>query len=224
MKNNRVQLKDKDFLEVENTFEYEERISQLKEFINKNQKEIRNVDTNTTEEEIRKIDKHFDANLKELEVLEEMFQKTEDFHSKETIMELEAMYREVQHNYLTAQMKRVSFGMEEITKSIRKLNEEMDISFSNVRKKTNEITGNILFSVIAIVLGISLVSSMITGITKLELPYLFVYFVTILWLSITVMGMAYLLLREYDKKSQTILMVIILATVLLGCIFYFTFR
>ena len=153
-----------------------------------------------------------------------MFQKTEDFHNKETITELYGMYREVQHNYLTAQMNRVSFGMEEMTRSIHKLNEEMDKSFLHIRKKTNEITGNILFSVIAIVLGISLVSSMITGITKLELQYLFVYFTTIGWLSITVMGMAYFLLREYDRKSKTILMVILIASVLLSIVLYFTFR
>ena len=36
MKNNRFQLNFKDSLELENKMEYEERIFQLKEFINKN--------------------------------------------------------------------------------------------------------------------------------------------------------------------------------------------
>ena len=97
------------------------------------------------------------------------------------------------------------------------------LAFLNIKKKTNDITSNILFSVIAIVLGISLVTAMITGIQKLDTHYLLVYFVSIGWLAIIVMGTAYLLVRDYDKKSQSILVVIGIFTFVLIIVMYFTF-
>ena len=225
MKNEKFELKtsDKPELSITNS-ELEERIHNLKKFLNNNQKEIRKINKNTLEEEMNIIDKHFNDNLKELEVLEETIQKLDNINYDNEIKELESMYREIQHNYLSVQMNRITVGMEEISKSINDMQNEIERSFDNVKEKTNNITGNILFSVIAIVLGISLVSAMVTGVEKLNPNYLLVYFTSISWIAITVMGLAYLLLRQYDKKSKSILFVIGFATIILALVMYFTFK
>lgn len=207
-------LKLKIIVKQENT--YQKRLQKLEENIKHNQEEIHKLNKESTLFAIERVDRYFNDNLEELNDLIEIFSDTKDNDLKKYVSSLESLYKEVQNNYLNKKIEIMDEKMEFVNKSINE-------SLEKLKEDTNNITGNILFSVIAIVLGVSLVNAMTGAITNMEPRYYFAYYITIGWLAVLVIGLAYLLLRSYDRKSKIILGVICLATLILGLALYFSF-
>ncbi len=215
MKNNEIKFKP-EYNKSLDIISYAKKIQRLENKIKDNQKEISEIDKDYSEEKLEKIDADFYTNLKELGDLIEIQNYIEETAIKTKISQLDNLYKEVQNTYINKKIKLIDEKMSFV-------NKDMNEAIERVRDNTNSITGNILFSVIAIVLGISLVSTMTSAISSLEPKYYLSYYVTIGWLAILVLGFSYLLLRTYDKKSTAIIIVIGFATWVLSLVFYFSF-
>lgn len=192
------------------------RIRRLENNLKRNQEAIKKLNKDSIEKQICSVDDEFSANLKELSNLKEMQNDLKDKEAMNKINRLENLYNEVQNNYLNKKIKIIDEKM-------LSLNQNVNSSIDRIKKSTNEITGNILFSVIGILLGVSLISAMTGAIKGMEAKYYFPYYVTMGWLAILVLGFSYLLVRDYDKKSTAILIVVVFATLALLCVFYFSF-
>lgn len=218
MKNKDIKLKNLKYNEDE-TLElkiYRFRLDRLESCLKENKLEIKRLNKESTEEQIRRVDAHFNANLKDLGDLKEMQRDVKDLMVPIYLSRLENLYNENQNEYLNRKITLIDEKLENV-------NEEINKSIDKVKENTNNITGNILFSLISIVLGISLVSAMTSAIKDMDSKYYLPYYVTIAWLAIIVIGFSYLLLRNYDKKSLLILGVIAFVTVVLILIFYISF-
>ena len=209
-----LNLKIKSVLEPTST--YTIRLQRLEKRIKQNQREISKLNQDSTKDYLKRVERYFNDNLRELNDLIEILSDTKNDSLKKYINNLENLYKEVQNNYLNKKIEIIDEKMKIVNKSIQ---ENLD----KLKEDTNNITGNILFSVIAIVLGVSLVNAMTGAIVNMDAKYYFAYYVTIGWLAILVIGFSYLLLRSYDKKSRVILEIICLATFILGIVFYFSF-
>lgn len=206
----RIQINTKN--EEIDVSEYKKRINKLKKNIRHNGFEIDHIVYNISEVDLNKIESHFSENLNLLRELEEYINESNDVSLKNSIAEVLSLYRSVQNSLLSKKMMLID----------KKL-EFLDYSIDGVKEKTDEITGNILFSTIAIFLGISLVTSMIAGIDKISREHLLVYYVTIGWLATTIIGISFLLLRNFNKKSTFILMVIGIFSFILLLVIWKTF-
>ncbi len=196
--------------------DYRKRLQRLENRIKYNQNEINRLSKESTKDAINKVDRYFNDNLKELNDLIEIANDMKDDHLKNYLSSLDSLYKEVQNNYLNKKIEIIDEKMDFVNKSLNDALEE-------VKENTNTITGNLLFSVISILLGISLVSAMTGTIKDMEPKYYFAYYVTIGWLAILFIGFSYLLIRVFDNKSKMILGVIFLATLLLGFVFSISF-
>lgn len=196
--------------------EFKERIHKLRKYIDNNIKEIKNMIDEATDGDIDIATLHFNSNLAELTQLEEILSSSSDDANSRMVSELSRMFRELENQYLNMQISSVN-------KRIIKEDILIEESRKKIETKINDITGNILFSVIAIVLGLSLVSSMIEAIKSLDAKLYLVFYTTVTWIATVVMGLSYLLLRSYDKKSKNILFIICLVTLVLIGAFIFTF-
>lgn len=196
--------------------EFRERINKLRKYIDNNLKEIKNIAYDNFTGDINIVIEHFNSNLIELTQLEELSESSHDDANRKMVLELSRTFRELQNQYLTMQVK-------SINKRIKAEEGLIDESTKKIEAKINDITGNILFSVIAIVLGLSLVSSMIEAVSNIDPRFYLIFYVTVAWIACVVMGLAYLLLRSYDEKSKNILIILCLVTLVLIGTFIFTF-
>lgn len=196
--------------------EFGNRFNKLRKYIDNNLKEIKNIANDDFASDINIVIEHFNFNLSELTQLEELSESSRVDGNRKMVNELSRMFRELQNQYLNMQIN-------SINKRIKREDKLIEESRKKIETKISDITGNILFSVIAIVLGLSLVSSMIEAIKNLDPRFYLIFYVTITWIATVVMGLSYLLLRSYDEKSKNILIIICLVTLILMGAFLFTY-
>lgn len=210
---NKNQIKTNDNIDILN------KIKVLEKHIIANTKKIQNLTINSSDDEINRTEKNFNKTTDNLSTMEAIISDKEFDNKMNLQKELEPvqrMYRDLQNIYIS---KRIEL----IDKKTQKLDNHIKKSLNNVTEDINKITENLLFSVISILLGISLVTSMITGIEKLDPGDMLPYFVSICWVSIIVLGFAYILIRLYDKKTRFIITSMIIATIVLSLVMIYTY-
>lgn len=199
------------------TLELNKRIQKLKKYIDNNVVEMEKISFENYDSDFITIKKHYNSNLNELVQLEEISDSSGNDDIKRNINQLSRMFRESQNQYLDMCVRAIDNKIDVESKKI-------EDSKKSVDDKINEMTGNILFSVIAIVLGLSLVSSMVEAVKGLDTRFYLIFYVTATWITIVVIGTAYLLLRSFDKKSKNILIAIFLVTMGLIFALLFTYK
>lgn len=199
----------------------EEKIDNLIKYTGNNSKEINNLSVDSPEEILNKTEKHFNNNSQSLGFLEEMVSDVGlnnlDAEYTKKYELIQRTYRNIQNNYFT---KKIEILNEKTKKYTKEKNEEIRQSVEKATSETNKITENLLLSVISIFLGVSLVTAMITGIEKMGITNMFAYFTSICWITIIVLGFAYILVRQEDSKTKYIITTMILTTIILAFVLY----
>lgn len=142
-------------------------------------------------DECIKYEKELSSITNELGNLEELARDNSSVKTK--ISRLNSIYRNLQNKFI---------------------NKEIELANKNItelEETTKEITGNAIFPIASIFLGISLTSAIVAGIDNITNPYITILFLLTGGLIILfTVGISSILLRKVDKKSVCIIIVMVL--------------
>jgi len=126
-------------------------------------------------------------------------------------------YRQIQSIYIDLKVKILS-------KKTNILEKNFNDEIKHTIEDTQEVANNSLFSIAAIFLGITLVSAMVAGIQYIDKELVILYFLSIGWVAITVLGIASIMIKRFNKKSIAIILIIALYTAGILAIGYNTYK
>lgn len=224
MDNNKVVSLNKNEIIKNENDELSQRIEKLRKYIENNMKEINRLSLDSSDDEIIKVNDHFNKTSQNLTNIEEIISDMDLSHSKEIYLRdieyLQRMYRNMQNIFYD---KKIEISTSKITSEYKLKMATLNTSVAKAVDETNKITENLLLSVISILLGVSLVTSMITGLEKLEPKHMLSYFTSICWIAIIVIGFAYILIRQKDEKTKYIVISMVIVTIILTLVLWLTF-
>lgn len=224
MDNNKVVSLNKNEIIKNENDELSQRIEKLRKYIENNMKEINRLSLDSSDDEITKVNDHFNKTSQNLTNIEEIISDMDLSHSKEIYLRdieyLQRMYRNMQNIFYD---KKIEISTSKITSEYKLKMATLNTSVAKAVDETNKITENLLLSVISILLGVSLVTSMITGLEKLEPKHMLSYFTSICWIAIIVIGFAYILIRQKDEKTKYIVISMVIVTIILTLVLWLTF-
>lgn len=131
-----------------------------------------------------------------------------DFDTRMSIEELNQTYHSTEILYFN---KKIDL----LKKDISKTAEESE-------KNIKDITGGTLFSIASVFLGISLTSSLVTGVLNMNSSFTILYYMTCLLIAVITIGTAAIFMRKYDDKSKTIMIIIVLISIIWGIVAFKT--
>lgn len=102
-----------------------------------------------------------------------------------------------------------------IQKNMNDLEEKFNKETAQKIEDTEEVSNGHYFNIASVYLGISLVSAMVAGIEFINKDYFLLYFLTIGWIALVVIGFTSILIRRFNKKSVFILAIIAIYTLVL---------
>ena len=106
----------------------------------------------------------------------------DDIGFKKIIEEANQLYRETEVLYFDKKMEL--------------LNKKINESFQKSENSLKEITGGTLFSIASVFLGISLTSSLVSGVQYIESNYILLYFITCLLIAVVTIGLSAIFMRK----------------------------
>lgn len=172
-------------------------------------------DINSISEEISNMEEII-LTLNSQELDNEMNRLNRNFGSLENVYTsklLKSIYKSVK--------KAAENNSEKIEQQEKNTTERLKALTEKVTKDTNEITGNMLFSIAAIFLGISLISAIIECIKDMPTELMLFFFSVTAWIALTVITISALILRSDDKKFKKIRDIYIVFSVIMGIITIF---
>ena len=113
----------------------------------------------------------------------------DDIGFKKIIEEANQLYRETEVLYFDKKMELLNKKINIYDKTIKE-------SFQKSENSLKEITGGTLFSIASVFLGISLTSSLVSGVQYIESNYILLYFITCLLIAVVTIGLSAIFMRK----------------------------
>lgn len=105
-------------------------------------------------------------------------------------------------------------------RKIEFLNKKTEENFKDFEESLKEITGNTVFNIASVFLGISLTSALVSGVQFIEKDLIILYFLTCLLIITVTIGVTAIFIRKADKKSYFMLAIIFIVSALWLCAFF----
>lgn len=141
----------------------------------------------------------------------------DDTSFKKNIEEANRLYRETEVLYFDKKIELLNKKINIYDKTIKE-------TFQKSENSLKEITGGTLFSIASVFLGISLTSSLVSGVQYVESNFLLLYFITCLLIAIVTIGLSAIFMRKVDTKAKVIICVIVIVSIIWGMIAFFSYN
>lgn len=141
-------------------------------------------------------------------ILEQLMDSSNNINEtlKKSINKTDIYNRKIQNNFMDLKV-RVLFQM------ANNLQNKFDEEIAKQIENTQEVTNNTIFSIAAVFLGITLTSAMVAGIQYITHSHMLLYFLTIGWVAVTIMTLASILIKRFDKKSLWLSVIVVIYTI-----------
>ena len=180
-------------------------IEKLQKSIEENNKKIENCETL---ESLRKID--IQSISAELGVVEQSSSVDTSKAIKEILHMVIQSFRDLEIAYFN--------------KEIDLLKQEINVIATNSENNIKDIAGSTLFSIASVFLGISLTSSIVSGVQKISIEYMFLFLLTCLLIPVITIGVAAIFMRKFDIKSKVMFAIMVSISVLWGIVAFYTYN
>lgn len=147
------------------------------------------------------IDTLNEINKKIISTIERAFSLEELFMGNEQTKELNKNIHTALMKYRNIQILLLNRKIELTNNYIEEKDKYIDKKIANI----DELLSSILFNVISIFLGISIVTSMVAGMEYIESNYILFYFMSCAWIAITILVISSYLLKSDTSKVKCIL-------------------
>lgn len=180
---------------------YSKQILIYKKLIESIKSELQNFNDETKEEDIIKLEENINFISEEIGNIEEIILPLNSQELNNEMGRLNRNYSRLETLYTSKLLKSIS---QKVTKQEQETKEEMKKITKKVTDDTNEITGNMLFSIATVFLGISLTSAIIESVKKMPAELMLFFFSATAWIALSVITISALILRSDDEKFNKI--------------------
>lgn len=141
----------------------------------------------------------------------------DDISFRKNIEEANQLYRETEVLYFDKKIELLNKKINIYDKTIKK-------TFQESEKSLKEITGGTLFSIASVFLGISLTSSLVSGVQYIKPNFILLYFMTCLLIAVITIGLSAIFMRKGDNKAKVIIRVIVIVSIIWGITAFFSYN